>query len=45
MTPDELTQQTRAWIADDPSPADRAELAGPAGGGWAAGRGGPGGPG
>ena len=27
MTPDELTQQTRAWIADDPSPADRAELA------------------
>ena len=27
MTPGELTQQARAWIADDPSPADRAELA------------------
>ena len=27
MTPGELTRQARAWIADDPSPADRAELA------------------
>jgi phosphomannomutase len=26
MTPAELTQQARAWIADDPSPADRTEL-------------------
>jgi phosphomannomutase len=26
MTPGGLTQQARAWIADDPSPADRAEL-------------------
>ena len=26
MTPGELTRQARAWIADDPSPADGAEL-------------------
>jgi phosphomannomutase len=28
MTPGELTERAGAWLADDPSPADRAELAG-----------------
>ena len=28
MTPGELIQRARAWLADDPGPADRAELAG-----------------
>ncbi len=28
MTPGELTERARAWLADDPSPADRAELEG-----------------
>ena len=28
MTPGELTERARAWLADDPSPADRAELGG-----------------
>ncbi len=28
MTPGELTERARAWLADDPGPADRAELGG-----------------